>query len=107
AKRVGRGEDHALAVRLQLGRELRARRGLARAVHAEHQEHARLVREIERARLRRERLDEEAAEERTQLIGPRDRAEHLLLFRAMLEVGGIRGTEVRRDQDLLELLEER
>src|SRR5207245_1442885 len=41
------------------------------------------------------------------LVGARDGAEHDLLACAVREVGGDRGAEVGRDQELLELLVER
>jgi hypothetical protein len=44
AERVARGDHHLLAGRLELRGELADRRGLARAVHAHHQHHLRLLR---------------------------------------------------------------
>ncbi len=56
---------------------------------------------------RSERVEEEAAEERAQLIGAGHRAEHHFLAAAVDEVGGERGPEVGGDQQLLQLLPQR
>src|SRR5262249_28364636 len=62
--------------------------------------------EVEGLRHRRERVEEEAAEEGPELAGAGHRPEHDFLARAVDEIGGQRGPEVRRDQELLELLEQ-
>src|SRR5256885_13309502 len=54
-----------------------------------------------------EGIGEESAEERAELVGARDGPEHDLLARAVREVGGERGAQVGRDEQLLELLVER
>ena len=54
----------------------------------------------------RQRLDEEAPEERPELVGSGHRSEHHLLARAIDEIGGQRRSEIRGDQQLLELLEQ-
>ena len=66
-----------------------------------------MVIEIEGLRRRRQRIEEEAAEERTELAGAGDGAEHELFACTVGEVSGQLGSEVRRDQQLFELLEQR
>src|SRR5439155_23832784 len=107
AERVGRRQDHTLARALERGRQLRRRRGLAGAVHAEQQNDRGQMIEVERLRPGGQRVDEEAAEERAQLGGAGHRPEHDLLARAIGEIGGQRRSQVRCDQQLLELLEQR
>src|SRR5215813_6930486 len=63
--------------------------------------------QVEGLRHRRQRVEEEAAEEGPELAGAGHRPEHDFLARAVDEIGGQRGPEVRRDQELLELLEQR
>ncbi|HXD95320.1 MAG TPA: hypothetical protein VN646_02170 [Candidatus Acidoferrum sp.] len=93
-------------VGLERGRELGAGRGLAGAVDAEHEDDARPS--VEGQRLgRAERVEQEAAKHRSKLTGARDGAVHHLLAAAVDEVGGHDGAEIRRDEDLLELLPER
>src|SRR5262245_25741740 len=63
--------------------------------------------QVEGLRHRRQRVEEEAAEEGPELAGAGHCPEHDFLARAVDEIGGERGTEVSRDQKLLELLEQR
>ena len=106
-KRVGGCQQHLLAVAAQLRGQLRAGRRLARAVDAEHQDDGRPMVEIEGLGRRCQHFGEKSAEERSELLGSRHRAEHDLLARAVDEVGGERGAQIGRDQRLLQLRVER
>ena len=63
--------------------------------------------EVERLSGRRQRVGEEAAEERPQLARAGDRSEHHFFARPVGEIGGDHGTEVGGDQQLLQLPEQR
>jgi hypothetical protein len=104
-ERVGGGEDDVATLALETGGQLGARGGLAGAVDAEHQQHARA--RVQRQGLRlAQRVDEEAAQQRTELMGARHRAVHHVLAATVHEVGGDGGAEVGAHQEIFELLPE-
>ena len=106
-KRVCGGEQDLSAVGLQRGAELGGGRRFARAVDAEHEDDTRPCVESQRLSGRFQRVDEKAAEQRTQLRRARDRPEHHLFTRAVREVRRDRRAEVGGDQKLFQLLVER
>src|SRR3989454_11114414 len=69
--------------------------------------HRRPVVEVERLRRGLERVGEEAPKEGAELVGAGHRPEHDLLAGTVREVGGERGAQVGREEQLLELLVER
>ncbi len=64
---VGRGQEHALPGLREGGGELAGARGLARAIDAQHEHHARPRLQLERRRRPRERLFEELSQEGTKI----------------------------------------
>src|SRR5262249_1590833 len=80
---------------------------LARPVDSQEQDDRGLVLEVERRRGRGQGIEQEAAEQRAKLARAGHRPEHDFLTRAVDEVGGERRAQVRRDQDLFELFEQR
>src|SRR5262249_22883033 len=106
AECVGRGEQDALARPLERRGQLRGGRRLAGAVHPEQQHDRRLVIQVKRLGGRRQRVDQEAAEERPELSGARHRSEHHLFARAIDEVGRERRPQIGGDEELLQLFEQ-
>ena len=94
---VGCAEEDGAVVLAQLLRQLADRRGLPRAVHTDHEDHARLTGEIERAGL---------AEHLGDLLGERPVQVGQLVARLepAHELGGRADADVALDQRLLEPL---
>src|SRR5262249_2637463 len=65
------------------------------------------MREVERLRRRGQRVEQEAAEQGTKLARAGHGPEHDFLARPVDEVGGELRTQIRRDQDFFQFLEER
>src|SRR2546430_8103322 len=89
------------------GLELGGGRRFPRAVDPGLQRPRGRVVEVERLGSGRERGGEDPPENWAELVGARDRPEHDLFARAVREVGGERGAQVGRDEELLELRVER
>src|SRR6185503_19965197 len=86
--------------------QLGAGGGLAGAIDAEHEDHAR-PRIQRQPPGRTEGIEQEATEDPSQLTGTGDGAVHHFLATAVDEVGGHGRAQVRRDEHFLELFPER
>jgi len=66
-----------------------------------------MVLDVQRLSRRRQRIEEEPTKQGPQLARAGHRPEHDFFTRTVGEIGGERGSEIRRDQQLLHLLEQR
>ena len=108
AEGVAGRQHHRFALRPELGRELADRRGLARAIDADHQDHERLFRGVDHQRLRHRRQDRlDLARQDRLHLGGLDLLVVAALADGLGDAGGGGEAEIGLDQDVLEILQRR